>query len=115
MLHVRMSQTRPCLVDRVCSTAASTGILKNAKTPFLTITPAYVSNPGPPKMANKRTGEPSPTRRDTQNDFVSKGGLASIPLGKIWVAVEELNLRDYIGETLFIPTYTHCGNLIKVP
>ena len=28
-----------------------------------------------------------------------------------WVAVEELNLSYYIGETLLIAIYTHCNNL----
>ena len=32
-----------------------------------------------------------------------------------WVAVKELKLSDYIGETLLFTTYTHYGNLIQVP
>ena len=30
----------------------------------------------------------------------------------IWVAVKELNLSYYIGETLVFTIYTHSGNLI---
>ena len=32
-----------------------------------------------------------------------------------WVAVKELKLSYYIGETLLFTIYTHYGNLIKVP
>ena len=32
--------------------------------------------------------------------------------GWVWVAVKELNLGYYIGETLLFTIYTHCGNLI---
>ena len=30
----------------------------------------------------------------------------------LWVAVKELNLSYYIGETLSLTVYTHYGNLI---
>ena len=33
----------------------------------------------------------------------------------VWVAVKELKLSYYIGETLLFTIYTHCGNLIYVP
>ena len=32
--------------------------------------------------------------------------------GGFWVAVKELNLSYYIGETLLFTIYTHYGNLI---
>ena len=32
-----------------------------------------------------------------------------------WVAVKELKLSYYIGETLLFTMYTHYGNLISVP
>ena len=32
-----------------------------------------------------------------------------------WVAVKELNLSYYIGETLLFTICTHYGNLISVP
>ena len=32
-----------------------------------------------------------------------------------WVAVKELKLSYYIGETLLFTIYTHYGNLIYVP
>ena len=35
-----------------------------------------------------------------------------LALKNSWVAVKELNLRYYIGETLLITIYTHYGNLI---
>ena len=34
---------------------------------------------------------------------------------KDWVAVKELNLSYYIGETFLFTIYTHYGNLIQVP
>ena len=34
---------------------------------------------------------------------------------KYWVAVKELKLSYYIGETLLLTIYTHYGNLISVP
>ena len=48
-------------------------------------------------------------------------GSAAQPIEKIaslrscryyWVAVKELNLSYYIGETLLFTIYTHCGNSI---
>ena len=33
----------------------------------------------------------------------------------VWVAVKELNLSYYIGETLLFTIYTHYGNLMYVP
>ena len=32
-----------------------------------------------------------------------------------WVAVKELSLSYYLGETLVFATYTHDGDLIQVP
>ena len=32
-----------------------------------------------------------------------------------WVAVRELKVSYYIGETLLFTIYTHYGNLIQVP
>ena len=44
----------------------------------------------------------------------SKHHLPSIVImfSLIWVAVKELNLSYYIGETLLFTVYTHYGNLI---
>ena len=41
----------------------------------------------------------------------SLGILKKIP-GLVWVAVKELILSYYIGETLLFTIYTHYGNLI---
>ena len=42
-------------------------------------------------------------------------GFAGDIAGINWVAVKELKLSYYIGETLLFTIYTHYGNLIQVP
>ena len=32
-----------------------------------------------------------------------------------WVAVKELNLSHYIGETIVLTKYAHYNNLVEVP
>ena len=41
--------------------------------------------------------------------------LQVLGVGHCWVAVKELNLSYYIGETLLFTIHTHYGNLIYVP
>ena len=36
----------------------------------------------------------------------------TLTCGNFWVAVKELKLSYYVGETLLIPVYTQYGNLI---
>ena len=43
---------------------------------------------------------------------VKKTKVESPRLWDSWVAVKELNLSYYIGETLLFTIYTHYGNLI---
>ena len=38
--------------------------------------------------------------------------ICSCLLDVTWVAVKELKLSYYIGETLLFTIHTHCGNLI---
>ena len=42
-------------------------------------------------------------------------GLGSGVCEISWVAVKELRLSYYIGETLLFTIYTHHGNLIQAP
>ena len=42
-------------------------------------------------------------------------GFRGLGFRVYWVAVEELKLSYYIGETLLFTLYTHYGNLISVP
>ena len=42
----------------------------------------------------------------------NKSGPTRNLFSSSWVAVKELKLSDYIGETLLITLYTHYGNLI---
>ena len=42
----------------------------------------------------------------------SIGMMSPCEAGKDWVAVKELKLSYYIGETLLFTTYTNYGNLI---
>ena len=52
------------------------------------------------------------TARATQRSKRSNIGGAGVPaLTVFWVAVKELNLSYYIGETLLFTIYTHYGNL----
>ena len=38
--------------------------------------------------------------------------MSGLRLSRFWVAVKELKLSYYIGETLLLTIYTHYGNLI---
>ena len=51
----------------------------------------------------------------TQQDPHSSLRLKVKALGLSWVAVKELKLSYYIGETLLFSIYTHYGNLIQIP
>ena len=71
----------------------------------------------------------NPDRTDPQEGHLERtspngyleGGLSRDHLGSgdlpelEWVAVKELNLNYYIGETLLFTIYTHPGNFIQIP
>ena len=56
---------------------------------------------------------PQNLRVEAEPEFLLDGLPGnSKSLGLFWVAVKELNLSYYIGETLLFTIYTHYGNLI---